>query len=451
MSNRDRLRSSPVGRAVGTWLLGSAVALTAAGHAPGQQQEPPATAPAADGIPIQMTDTLLAVPGVQPGMTRQELLDLAAKASTDKNWKPGETILFEIIKQDPNAVGALAALGALYEQWAAEMRADVSNPQAENNAKAIEQNLIKTYLRAAPKMQEQKRLRTAEAMFRRVLDYDAKNPEALLGLARILADTERTMLAIERFRQFTSTQQGSADMRSQAHVELGRVYAKAGLKRQAIEALEQARALNPDDPESANELARVHLEAGQITDALAAAEIAISKGRGNPKYIDTRALIRLVGNDLEAAAADAKQAVSLARDQIKTRPSDQALAAAWANYLRTYIEALQRLVASPDASVDRRIELADAMLELSGVNQLLGYHQIVTLLEASGDALRDNVGLLERLAEGLLAVRRVEDARTTCQRILELEPGNAVAKRVLDTLAAEAAGQAAGQADAKRP
>jgi tetratricopeptide (TPR) repeat protein len=444
MSNPIRTMLAVAGDLVGVCVLG---AMVLAAPSPAAAQEATATAPAVTGPAIEVNDVMLAIPGVQRGMTRQELLDVASKAIDDMNWKHGETLLFEIIKQDANAIGALGLLGALYERWAAELRNDTGNPRAEQDLKKVEANAVAVYLRAGPKMRERGRLGTAESMYRRVLEYEPKNPKALLELARILAETNRTMLATERYRQYIAS---AGERDADAHIELGRVYKRAGARRQAIEAFEKAQSLVPESPEPANELAFVHLESGQPTEALTAANTAVSKGLGNPKYYNTRALVHLARDDAASAANDAKRAVELARNWAQADPRDQERVSAVANYLHTFIEARQRTLAGPEGDVNQRIELADAMRELAGVDQLLAHHQLVKLLEGADEASRDNVRLLERLADAQLMVHRTEDAAATCRRILKIEPGNVVGKQVLEAATSAGAGTP-GQADAKAP
>jgi len=119
-------RARVIGLAVGVLAVASSAAA----------QETPATAPAASQSAGLVPQELAAVPGIQPGMTVSELLEIAAQATEDKRLSHAEQIMTYVTTKEPENLEALGRLAYLYELRAAEAKMNTSEPRAIARAEA---------------------------------------------------------------------------------------------------------------------------------------------------------------------------------------------------------------------------------------------------------------------------------------------------------------------------
>ncbi|WP_138469365.1 alkaline phosphatase family protein [Poseidonocella sp. HB161398] len=134
------------------------------------------------------------------------------------------------------------------------------------------------------------RLGEARESFERVLELDAENPNAHLGLCRVALKEGRDEAALAHARRAT----GLKYQLAAGHFYLGRALARTGALDEAIPALERALAMNPNFPEAHAMLAHIH---GRVLKDLVRAA-------------DHRRLARLIREERRAAMA-ARPALSL--------------------------------------------------------------------------------------------------------------------------------------------
>lgn len=455
---------------------------------------PTSTRPAED-----LVKALSGVAGVVPGMSAADLLKLAKERLQQKSLDDAERIVSELATRYGDDLDVLTTLAAVYDSQSNSLAADPAlRPQAADRAKAA----VWTYLRAAPLAMATGQTRLAEQMYNRVLAYQRGNAEALLGLARILAATNREMLAIDRYREYLRTpvddtvraccfgdgrcqdlrmtecialggypqvesstcadspcrsaqltgggnrrRQYYGDVDSLAQLELGRLYRKAQFFSQAITALQAARQINPEDPEIFNELAISYYEGRDFDKARSFAEQAVEKSKKSkryPEYRATLATIRLARQENMDALAEARGAIEAARDSLKQTRDDRPMLQTLSGSYRAYRQILTVLIAAPDADPALRLELARAVQNHAAVDQTLSMYQALDILLATPTAA-DNVPVLEEVARLQLALSKPAVAlAATCQRLLQLQPGNTVAQDILKRLPTELQSQVPG-------
>jgi len=519
-SRRTLLAPHACGRAASRrrWagvLMTIVITIGLADPAPGQ--DPPATAPAAADTRPALPPGLAGVAGVKPGMTRDQYIALAREARESDNLEDAQKILLAVAKQDPKDIQALQLLAQVYElrAEAEQTKADRGDPNAKEQSDTYLKGAIGTYLYAAPIAATAGALRMAEEMYNRVLSHDPANEpalaglvetarlamdmnnvavaerlyrsvlvkrrtyaEALLGLARLMRATDRTLQAQERYKEYTSTPQGQQD--SQAFLELGRLYRSLRLRNLALSTLVQAEQLDKWNPAILIELAGVYQEAGAPEKARKLAEAAIDNAPDDPANHQVYARILLGQNaqrikqvqaqlatgaaptpgqeqarqrlldDLAKAKAEAQKAVTLAVGELPSAPGDVALLTSLNGYYGTCRQVLTTILsvrAGPgggQAAIADRIELAQMIRQHAAVLHTLNLHQALATLTAAGEQARNDVSFLENLAQLQFEVYKREAAAETCRRLLDLNPDNAVAKGILDLLSASGDGASPG-------
>ena len=120
---------------------------------------------------------------------------------------------------------------------------------------------------------EQRRLREAEAAYRRTLELDPRYGLAMIHYGALLVDLGQTKPAIELLLRATKVAPRSAA----AFTHLGVAYAQAGDGKRARKALETAIALDPKAAEPWWDLAVLAADGKKPVDALAAWEQAIQR------------------------------------------------------------------------------------------------------------------------------------------------------------------------------
>lgn len=452
--------SCPVRRSAGPILAGALVVLSAALSLRAQDVstttapvEPIATAPA-DVIPdapttapagrvLTLDPKLLEIPGVRPNITVRELEELGDKlmnGDTAAGLEDAVLIFGALVRKSPRDASYLTRLGFAYERLVATAQAE-SAP--EDRIKSLKDQAVEAYLRAAPILFEAGNLEAAEDRYlKRVLRYQPKNPAGLLGLARVYAAGERNLEASERFREYLSSPQGKVDYR--AHVELGRVYRRLNYINQSLDVLKKAMKGDSFDPEALYELALTYLAAGRPQDAIASADKALELAAARSdehRYHDLCAQVRIYASTREVPKSVVEQrlaragqeiatAIAQARALLSARPDDLYLLRDLGNYLKTQ-ESMIRAQIRGDQDVENLVAFARNIREQSEIAQTLKLHEALKVLPLATGPLAANVSLLETRAELLRAVYRLDDAATTCQRLLEVDPNNAVGRRVM--------------------
>ncbi len=394
-------------------------------------QKAPTTVPAA-GPGLKAAASLTDVPEVKPGMTHDALIALAEKATQDGQFQRAGKILQAVFEEDPANFKARSHLAYVYERLATVAK-DASDATA---VKQLEDMAVGHYLAMAGTLHDLGNDDKAEQMYNKVFLYRSNEPAAQLGMARVLAATERPVLAIERYKDYLKNPGAPSGTFSQANLELGRAFRKSKFFAQAIDRLKTAEGLNPENPEIYMEEAKTYQDMGpgSMDKARQAAEMALRKSPGNPEYQNILAGILLAQNVLDQARVEARNAVEGMRQKLRAKPDDQAALQSLNAYYRTYGQVLRSILNKEPENITARIDLAQVMQEQSDVDHTLNMYDVLQVLSNASPQGQNNVRLLESLARVQRDVYQLTEAEDTCRRILKIDPKNETAAQILQGL-----------------
>jgi len=395
--------------------------------------QPKAAEKKSTGVPPSLAD----VPGVVPGMTDEQFLDLANRALESERLKDAEKILNDVVSRNQDNISYLRFLASIYERQALAAKEDRLSPDAQERYKKYIENAITEYLKIAQLALNANDIMVAEEMYNRVLVHDSVNSQAQLGLARVYTATDRILQAISWYNNYTKTPQGEKD--SQAYLELGKLYRQKMLIRQALSALQSAKKLDPENPDIYVELAYAQMDNKRRDEAVMSIQTAISKAPRLPDYHHTYAQFILSDRNideakLQTAQSEARAAVRMAREQLKAKPDDLIVLQALNNYYATYRQVLERILTNDTKAIASRIELAKTIEEHARINQVLSIHLALNILLDAEGTDQEDVRLLEEMAQLQLALDKKEDAAHTARRLLDKNPDNKVAKEIMKKL-----------------
>jgi tetratricopeptide (TPR) repeat protein len=293
------------------------------------------------------------------------------------------------------------------------------------------------YLEAAALAVHQDRISVAEDIYSRVLIHRPETARALLGLARIFAATDRRIQAIGRYQSYLNSPAGRED--AEAYLELGELHLQGGHWHQALDAFLRALKSSPNNADVYEALARAYQKGGRMDDALDSARQATEKAPRKAKHRATLAELRIAAGDAEQGSIEARRAIEYAREELRETPDQIKLLRELSGYYETYERSLEELLTAGQASLAVRIDLARAIREHAAVERTLTLHRALKVLSQAPAESKDDVRLLETLAEVQKGLSKLEDAAKTCKRLLKQDPDNAIAKRVLNDIKAATA------------
>lgn len=415
-------------------------------------QAPPAgPAPASQPRPGQALEALLAdkVDDITPGMTLEQITKKGLEALDKKLYASARRILEAVAREEPGNPMVLTGLAAAYEAQYFQLK-DSQEPGDRERA----QNLMKAaygwFVTAAPRLLEMGDAIGAERAYLRALALPAKSAAAHLGLARAYAAMGRDLNAIEQYRAYLGPLTGLGpsprledlnlppDSVTQANIELAQAYRRT---RSPAMALDRLIAAQKNDPESAAifyELARSYQDSSNFEKAFSNINEALKRANGNPEYHNERAKILMARRDTEGARGSAEEAIRLAIEALKIKPDNQAVLAALSQYYTTYQQVLRARLGTPNSDVNDRIALASAIQRQGSVSQALNLYQSIDVLRKAPPSQRDNVALLELLADAQDRLAQVDAAVATARHLNEVQPGNAIARRILNQYGSQA-------------
>ncbi|HSW44276.1 MAG TPA: tetratricopeptide repeat protein [Phycisphaerae bacterium] len=392
---------------------------------------------AATSQPQEVEESLQGIEGVRPGMTVDQLVDIGSKAVTAGRLDEGRKVLLAATARDTMNLRALSALAYAYERSAERARGGEADAATLAQADRFIEQAVDVYQAAGNQAIDQGRLDVAEPCFNRILLHQPANSKALLGLARIYAATERRIQALDRYKDYLYSSEGKKDAR--AHLEVGELYLDGTYWRLAMDQLARARELNPNDPDVDMALARAHQKADRMDEAMAAAKEASRKAPGRAKYHNLLAELHLVRGDGEQASIESLRAIESARKNLNNAPDSTALLKELSQYYGTHEKAFRLLINEGKANPVVRVDLARAIQEHAAVDRMLALREALKVLsDVSGDA-RDDARLLEELAHVQQALGLSNQVRETCRRLLQVDPNNAAATRILGEIEAASA------------
>lgn len=382
----------------------------------------------------ELVASLQGVPGVAPDMTPEQLLEVGRTALEEGRMGDGRKILLALIAHDRTNLSAMSHLAFAYERSAEQARGDGSDPEALAQVDRFLDQMVDVYLEAADLAMAQDRMSVAEQMYGRVLIHRPATSQALLGLARIFAATDRRIQAIDRYHSYLSSSLGRDD--SEAYLELGELYLQGGYWRQALDAFYHALKLNPDKADVHEALARAYQKGDRMDEALEAARRATEEAPRIAKYRATLAEFRLAAGDAEQASLEARRAIEYTREALREAPDEIKVLRELSVYYEIYQRSLQALLTTNQANLIVRVDLARVVQEHTAVERSLSLHKALKVLMEVPPESKDDIRLLETLAEVQMGLARTKDAADTCKRLLKQDPNNVVAKRIMTEIEA---------------
>jgi len=381
-----------------------------------------------------LSANLAGVEGVESGMSPERLLEVGRKALEQGRLADSRKILLALAAHDRTNLAVMSHLAFVYERSAEQIRGDGSNPEAVAQANRYLDQMVDVYLEAAALAMRQNKMRVAEQMYGRLLILRPEASQALLGLARIYAATDRMIQAIDRYQSYLVSPIGRED--SDAYLELGKLYLRDNHWRQALDALYRASRLSPENADIQDALARSYQKGNRLDDALEAARLATEKAPREAKYRATLAELKIVSRDAEQASLEARRAIEYTREKLRESSDDMKLLEALSGYYEIYERALEAHLATGKASLAVRVDLARSIQEHAMVDRARSLHKALLVLTNAPPENKDDVRLMETLAEVQFNLGRTETSAETCKRLLKQDPNNVIAKRVLSEIEA---------------
>lgn len=283
-------------------------------------------------------------------------------------------------------------------------------PTAPPSSAPAEAPTVAQMLEAGEQALRQNDLGLARNWFAAVLQADATEAHALLGMADVfrLSGTQGTLQAVEYYRQFLQAQQRSGkygELLGRAHFGLGTVYLQAGHYRLAKESLERAYRLAPRDPERAVSLALAYEGLKEYAEAVKWGEQAAELAPQDPLVLRRLAQFYWGARNAEAAMERVGEAVELLVATLRAKPDDVATLHALRETQALRLQMLQMLVRE-------RPEDGQMWLMLSeGVQDQIAVIEVLTLLEALDPAEK----AAQYAPEALVVRARLNQARLLYQ------------------------------------
>jgi tetratricopeptide (TPR) repeat protein len=381
------------------------------------------------------------VPGITPDMTLDAVIRAGFSALAGQQLSQADHIFRAALREDPRSATAMVGLGSTYDAQAQQAKKS-SDPALAAQTETLTQSAAQYLLAAGVLFKDTGDHGQATRVFQRVLALQPRNHLAQLGLARASAAQGQDIAAIEQFNAFLSNKEAPPDTLAKANLELAQVYRRSRLPFQALEALDRALTRDRENPEIYIEIARTYQDKSELDDARRNAETAIRKAPDKPEYLAILAEILLAQGDLVEASKAALAAIQIGREQSRRNPEDQNLYRALVRYYTVYAQVLQKILLKEEfrsGHTVARVHLAKVIQEQAAVNETLALYQALEVLRRAPAADRRNPLMLEATIEVLSALGLTGQAQTVARQLLQVEPANQTAQRLLQQPAAATA------------
>jgi tetratricopeptide (TPR) repeat protein len=387
-------------------------------------------------VPSNLQD----IAGVKAGMTMTQLVDLATEMTVDKRLVEASKVLVYVVRRDQDNVRAFNQLARVYKRLAEDAREE-GGSSAQQRAERYDRWAVGAYLEAAETAYEDEDYTTAEELYNKVFMMDPSNAECKLGLARVFSETGRKVQAQQHYKDYIKSPAGRTN--ADAYLELAKVYGELKSPFQRLSTLIEARELDPENVEVLKELARAFFDRQQIGQATSIAQEAVDKDPQNTESRFTLATILMARDEFDKAEEQITRAIELAREQLQRNPDDQELLSKLSKYYTKYGTLLRQRLNQDDKNLDARIRLAEIIRERATVDRLLIDLNALSVLQEAGPEAEENIRYLELLARLQHLTKKKEEASTTCRQLLEKDPDNTVAQRILESIQGKSNAQAA--------
>jgi tetratricopeptide (TPR) repeat protein len=186
----------------------------------------------------------------------------------DNDLQKAETEFKTAVKIDPNSEEAVTTLAYLYNLEGDSTRAAqvlMSIPDASRSAKL--------YAMLGDTYEQQKQYKDAIDAFRKAIELDRDNLDAMRGLAENLQNDGQDQAALEQYKVITASNPEDA----QTYIRIGEIYRKQGKYDLALSNFQKAQSMVPDLVETSYDIATVYEIQGRYDDAAKILEDLLAK------------------------------------------------------------------------------------------------------------------------------------------------------------------------------
>jgi tetratricopeptide (TPR) repeat protein len=412
-------------------------------------QQPVSTKPDEESE-IVMQDipaNLKGIAGLKAGMTMQQMVDLATEMTMDKRLAEASKVLVYVVRRDQDNLRAFNQLARVYKRLAEKSR-ETGSTSALQQAERYDSWAVGAYLEAAKIAYEEEDYTTAEELYNKVFMMDPANAECKLGLARVFSETGRGVQAQQHYKDYIKTPEGRQN--SKAYLELAEIYGNLKSPFQRLSTLIEARDLDPENVEVLRELARAYFDRRQFRQATNIATKAVEKNPRDPECHFTLASILNVQDKIDLAEEHIRRAVELVTVQLQGEPDNWEMLQQLSKYYSRYSSMLRKKLRQDGENIETRILLAQVIREQANVERLMTDLAALSVMENASEEARENIRYLELLAELQHLTKKDDEASETCKKLLEKDPDNAMAQRILKSIQNESQvkADAGGKVDA---
>lgn len=186
----------------------------------------------------------------------------------DNDLQKAEAEFKTAVKIDPNSEEAVTTLAYLYNLEGDSTRAAqvlMSIPDASRSAKL--------YAMLGDTYEQQKQYKDAINAFRKAIELDRDNLDAMRGLAQNLQNDGQDQAALEQYKVITASNPEDA----QTYIRMGEIYRKQGKYDLALSNFQKAQSMVPDLVETSYDIATVYEIQGRYDDAAKILEDLLAK------------------------------------------------------------------------------------------------------------------------------------------------------------------------------
>lgn len=353
--------------------------------------------------------------------------------------------------QQPPTPNTPAAAGEDVAATTAPAAAPTTDPPASGEGVAVDRLSTQELMIRARAAIKERKLRDAQGMFALALGREPDNLEIKLIGAEIAEANNDSENSRRFYREILAVDPAHFE----ANFRMGRSFNAANWWRQAVFYLEKAARIAPADrlSEVLTQLARGLHGEKRIDEALKAVENAIKQAPDNLEARGLQILIRIDQKQYDQALAAAKALEEIARAAVQNAPNDPDALRKLLDANQLILQSIQYAVAAlqqldsrglptdrPLPGKEREIaslliQATEALTRESAIRQLLAKHDsILPLAERAVQYDPDNLRANVNLAVVYFDTANFERCAEVCRRILELDPQNADARRLLQTL-----------------
>jgi predicted O-linked N-acetylglucosamine transferase (SPINDLY family) len=266
-------------------------------------------------------------------------------------------------------------------------------------------------LQLAIQHHQNNRLVEAEAIYRRILGRQPRNPIAMHLLARLVGQRGQFAEAVDLLKQSIAVYPGVAD----PHIALGEFLRLMGRLDESIQALQRATTFQPPNADAFNSLGNALRERGRVEEAVAAFRKA---NAAKPDYAEPYSNL---GNALRALGRF-DESIAAHREAVRLKPQSAEIHNNFGIALKEKGDVAQ-CIAEFSRALELKPDFVDAMNNLGGALVVRGRIDEALSAFSRAAALRpDSAEVQNNLGNVLKEKGRLDESAAAYSRALQLRP-----------------------------